>query len=227
MKGNCRRAQRSSSKAPSRSWMSAGRTTTLNRRPIVSTRMWRLRPLTFLPRRNPKDRAKPPFLRSFGALAVDDGRCRARLSAFRLARLDIERVMDALQRSVPVPQVEIVVNRALRRQILGQRLPLAAGPQHVEDGVQTPRAHSPNACDRRAGPAGSSARSAPIPHRSDRSGNAGQTVWPRGGVQASTSGAPMRIRLPTRNHKRFIRLNIFRIGSEWESAIDPGLALAA
>src|SRR5476651_2910525 len=45
-------------------------------------------------------------------------------------------MMDALQRAVPVPQHEIIMRRALRRQILGQRLPLASGPKHVEDGVQ-------------------------------------------------------------------------------------------
>ena len=44
--------------------------------------------------------------------------------------------MDALQRAVPVPQHEVVVRRALRRQILRQRLPLAAGREHVEDRVQ-------------------------------------------------------------------------------------------
>src|SRR5215203_5525962 len=44
--------------------------------------------------------------------------------------------MDALQRAVPIPEFEIVVHRALRRQILGKRLPLAPGPQHVENPVQ-------------------------------------------------------------------------------------------
>src|SRR5713101_5098698 len=44
--------------------------------------------------------------------------------------------MDALQRPVPRPKVEIVVHRALRRQVLRQCLPLAAGRQHVEDAVQ-------------------------------------------------------------------------------------------
>ena len=36
--------------------------------------------------------------------------------------------MDALQRAVPVPQREIMVRRALGRQILRQRLPLATPP---------------------------------------------------------------------------------------------------
>src|SRR5262249_10650129 len=41
------------------------------------------------------------------------------------ARVYIERVMDALQRAIPTPEVEIGPYRALRRQVFGQRLPLA------------------------------------------------------------------------------------------------------
>src|SRR5262245_45953733 len=44
--------------------------------------------------------------------------------------------MDALQRAIPGPQVEIGPHCALRRQVFGQRLPLAACPQHVENSVQ-------------------------------------------------------------------------------------------
>src|SRR5262249_48662853 len=44
--------------------------------------------------------------------------------------------MNALQRAIPGPQVEIGPYRALRRQVLGQRLPLAARRQHVENAVQ-------------------------------------------------------------------------------------------
>jgi hypothetical protein len=75
-------------------------------------------------------------LSGLGALAVDDRRGRARLSAFALARGDVERVMEALQRPVPLPQHEVIMRRALRRQILRQRLPLAPGRKHVENRVQ-------------------------------------------------------------------------------------------
>src|SRR5882762_7345920 len=53
-----------------------------------------------------------------------------------LAGLDIERVMDALQRAVPIPQHEVGMCGAFRRQVLRQRLPLAARREHVEDRVQ-------------------------------------------------------------------------------------------
>lgn len=44
--------------------------------------------------------------------------------------------MDALQRSLPGPQVQIAVHRAARRQVLGQMPPLAARLQHVQHAVQ-------------------------------------------------------------------------------------------
>jgi hypothetical protein len=43
------------------------------------------------------------------------------------SRRHVQLVMDVLQGPVPVPELEIVVHRALRRQFLRQRLPLAAG----------------------------------------------------------------------------------------------------
>src|SRR5215472_12514348 len=45
-------------------------------------------------------------------------------------------MMDALQRAVPIPQHEVGMRRALWRQILRQRLPLAPRREHVEDRVQ-------------------------------------------------------------------------------------------
>ena len=61
--GSPRRA-RAGQPAPSRSWTLAGWTTTLSRRPSVSTRMCRLRPVTFLPASKPcGSSAEPPFER--------------------------------------------------------------------------------------------------------------------------------------------------------------------
>ena len=75
-------------------------------------------------------------MRRLGTLIVDDVRARACFTARLLAHRDVKRMVDALQRAVPIPQLEIMVHRAFRRQILGQRLPLAAGPQDVENPVQ-------------------------------------------------------------------------------------------
>src|SRR5688500_10801902 len=44
--------------------------------------------------------------------------------------------MMAAKRASPFPRVEILPDRAPGRQVLRQCLPLAAGPQHVEDGVE-------------------------------------------------------------------------------------------
>ena len=74
-------------------------------------------------------------MRCLGALTVDDCRARACLAARLLAHRDVKRIVDALQRAVPIPQLEIMVHRALRWKIFGQRLPLAAGPQQVEEAV--------------------------------------------------------------------------------------------
>jgi hypothetical protein len=41
--------------------------------------------------------------------------------------------MDALQSPIPIPQGEVIMRRALGRQVLRQGLPLAAGREHVED----------------------------------------------------------------------------------------------
>src|SRR4030081_3935810 len=47
----------------------------------------------------------------------------------------IERVMDAMERAVPSPQVKIVVHRAARRQVLRDRSPLATGAQHIHQAI--------------------------------------------------------------------------------------------
>jgi len=75
-------------------------------------------------------------LSGLSALAIDDRGRGARLSAFGFARRHVECVVDALQRTVPVPQHEVVMRCALRRQVLRQGLPLAAGREHVKDRVQ-------------------------------------------------------------------------------------------
>src|SRR5271154_2593601 len=83
------------------------------------------------PRRSPHS----IFFGAFYALAVDDGGGRAGVAFALLATLDIKRVVDAIERAVVTPQVEIIVHRAPRRQVLGQRAPLATRAQDVHDPV--------------------------------------------------------------------------------------------
>jgi len=75
-------------------------------------------------------------LSRFGALTVDDRGGWARFPALALARGDIERMVDALQRAVPIPQHEVRMRCTLRRQVLRQRLPLATRREHIEDCVE-------------------------------------------------------------------------------------------
>ena len=71
--------------------------------------------------------AQAPFFRALDALAVNDGGGRARLARGGLATPCVKRVVDAIERAVPAPQIEIIVDRRARRQVLGDRPPLAAG----------------------------------------------------------------------------------------------------
>ena len=62
--------------------------------------------------------ARPAAFRRLDALAVDDGEARRGVSFGTLARLDVERVMDAGERAVAMPIDEIVVHGALGRKVL-------------------------------------------------------------------------------------------------------------
>src|SRR3974390_3380171 len=83
------------------------------------------------------------FFRALDALAVDDGGGRAGFAGGGFATLHVERVVDAIERAVPTPQIEIIVDRRARRQVLGDCPPLAAGAQDghqaVDDLAQFPR----------------------------------------------------------------------------------------
>jgi hypothetical protein len=78
---------------------------------------------------------RPPFLGAFNALAVNDCSGWAGLAAHLFATFDVKRMMDAIERSIPTPQIEIVVHRRAWRQILRDRAPLAAGAQDVHQPV--------------------------------------------------------------------------------------------
>src|SRR5271170_8426865 len=81
---------------------------------------------------------RPPhsiFFRALHALAVDHTGGRAGLPAKRLAALHIQRVVDLLDRPVVVPAGEVVMHRALWRQVLGDVSPLATSAQHIHHAV--------------------------------------------------------------------------------------------
>ena len=78
---------------------------------------------------------RAPFFGAFDALAIDNRGSRAGLAIALLPARHIERVMDAIQRAVPTPQIEIVEQRALRRQVFRDCPPLATRAQDIHDPV--------------------------------------------------------------------------------------------
>src|SRR5271157_1673031 len=72
---------------------------------------------------------------AFDALGIDDRCGRTGLTRGSLAAFDAEGVLDAVQRSIPAPAIEIVVYCAARGQILGDCAPLAAGAEDVHQAV--------------------------------------------------------------------------------------------
>src|ERR1035441_10499150 len=78
------------------------------------------------------DRYKPPFFGAYHALAVDDGGGRACLATVMLPALHIKHMMDAIERAVVAPQVEIIMHRATWRQVFRDRPPLASRARSEE-----------------------------------------------------------------------------------------------
>src|SRR5918911_405951 len=103
-------------------------------------------------------------------------------------------MMDVIERAVPGPEVEIVVQRRARRQILRDGPPLAAGAEDVHQAVDD-LAH-----EHRALPAAvlgrwnERLRHGSIPRRSNRLGNVAYCGHTGGGSRSSTSVAPARLR---------------------------------
>ena len=123
----------------------------------------------------------------------------ARFSARLVPALHIERVVDASQRAVPIPQVQVLPDRAARRQVLRKRLPLTARPKHVEDGVQdlADRGRPPRLAGGISEP--TSAHSPSVKSLSYRS--------PRRSAVARCSGFHMR-HCRARAHRRSLRTNL-------------------
>src|SRR3954466_11494272 len=74
-------------------------------------------------RHNPAGQCGAPFFCALEALAIDDRSARAGVSPRQLPACHIERVVNAPERAVVVPSVEVVVQGAARRQVLGDRGP--------------------------------------------------------------------------------------------------------
>src|SRR5215212_4852673 len=86
-------------------------------------------------RHSPAGQCGSPFFCALDALAIDDRSARAGVPPRQLPACHIERVVNAAERAVVVPSVEVVVQGAARRQILGDRGPLAARAQDIHEAV--------------------------------------------------------------------------------------------
>ena len=88
-------------------------------RPWVSTRTCRFLPLISLPASKPCGSMRSPFFGAFHALAVDDAGGGARFARRFFPALDVERMMNAIERAVPAPQAEVIVHGASGGRSLG------------------------------------------------------------------------------------------------------------
>jgi hypothetical protein len=84
-----------------------------------------------LPRRIRPDPSETPFFGRFHSLCIDDGGRRACLSAFHLAHLHKQHVVDAVEHTVARPFPKIIVDGGARWKIFRQLPPLASRTQHV------------------------------------------------------------------------------------------------
>src|SRR5215210_4591362 len=87
------------------------------------------------PRHSPAGQCGAPFFCALNALAINDRSARAGVPPRQLPACHIERVVNAPERAVVSPSVEVVVQGAARRQVLGDRGPLAARAQDVHEAV--------------------------------------------------------------------------------------------
>src|SRR3954468_5255926 len=86
-------------------------------------------------RHSPAGQCGAPFFCALDALAINDRSARAGVPPRQLPACHIERVVNVPERAVVIPSVEVVVQGAARRQVLGDRGPLAARAQDVHEAV--------------------------------------------------------------------------------------------
>src|SRR6185312_12893666 len=77
----------------------------------------------------------PPFFCAFHALAVDDGGGRTGLPLLSIATLLVKRVVNSFQCAVIGPQIEVVIDRAFRRQVFRDRQPLTSSRENLHEAV--------------------------------------------------------------------------------------------
>src|SRR2546430_931362 len=73
--------------------------------------------------------------RGFRALAVDDASRWDRFTPDGLACQPDEAAVDAMPSPVVAPAIEVALHGRARRKVLGQRPPLAAGRENIENGI--------------------------------------------------------------------------------------------
>src|SRR5262249_8957530 len=92
-------------------------------------------PCSSLPARTPVDKSNPPFFSAFDALAIDDGGGGTGLPANRFSTFYIELMMDEIERTIPPPQVEIIVQGRARRRVFRDGPPLTSGGENIHEAV--------------------------------------------------------------------------------------------
>ena len=110
---NCRRRPFNNDFAPSRSCTLAAVTTTVRSNPRVSTKRWRLRPLTCLcvsPR--------TPFFRGLDRLAVDDPGTGLAVFPARHPHIAPQQVVHERPGPVLAPDPKVVVDNLPRREVM-------------------------------------------------------------------------------------------------------------
>src|SRR5258708_29596429 len=81
-----------------------------------------------------------PLFRRFSRFAIDNGGGGTGFSFRLLAAGDVERMVNAIQHTIAVPPDEVVVDRAVRREVLRKVAPLATGTEDIHHPIQE-RAH--------------------------------------------------------------------------------------
>src|SRR6202050_1195631 len=158
------------------------------------------------PRRSPADQSKPPFFSAFDALAIDDGGGGTGFPANRFAAFYIELMMYEIERAIPTPQVEIIIQRRARRQVFRDGPPLTTGGKNIHEAVHN-LAHDHRAFVATA-PAWRDQRFDQLPFAvGEVAGIAQVAAVILRAIFICPHWRPPRIRTPLFDHKRFIGFN--------------------